>query len=165
MSLYGPQLAFRNISIRRQYDADMSVAGLPSALQQAIANFLSNAIEASKSGGEITLRVSQSRDWRNSQRPGVRILIADQGRGIPPDVRRRIFDAFFTTKGTKGSGLGLWLSLGIIHKHGGHVQLRSSVVPGRSGTCFSIFLPCHPSMTQEGAQEETGTIAQPEPAV
>ena len=71
--------------------------------------------------------------------------------GIPLEVRRRIFDAFFTTKGTKGSGLGLWLSLGIVHKHGGHVQLRTSVAPGCSGTCFSIFLPCHPTMSQLAA--------------
>jgi two-component system, NtrC family, sensor kinase len=151
VSLYGPQLASRNISIRRQYDDNTAIVGLPSALQQAIANFLSNAIDASKPGGEITLRISQSREWRNSQRDGVRILVADHGRGIPSEVRKRIFDAFFTTKGTKGSGLGLWLSLGIVHKHGGHVHLRSSIVPARSGTCFSIFLPCQPPLAQEPA--------------
>jgi two-component system NtrC family sensor kinase len=149
VSLYGPQLASRNITIRREYDNNTAIVGLPSALQQAIANFLSNAIDASKQGGEITLRISQSREWRNSQRDGVRILVADHGRGIPADVRKRIFDAFFTTKGTKGSGLGLWLSLGIVHKHGGHVHLRSSVVPTHSGTCFSIFLPCLPPLSQE----------------
>ncbi len=149
VSLYGPQLASRNISIRREYDKNTAIVGLPSALQQAIANFLSNAIDASKQGGEITLRVSQSREWRNSQRDGVRILVADHGRGIPNDVRKRIFDAFFTTKGTKGSGLGLWLSLGIVHKHGGHVHLRSSVTPAHSGTCFSIFLPCLPPLSPE----------------
>jgi two-component system NtrC family sensor kinase len=149
VSLYGPQLASRNITIRREYDNNTAIVGLPSALQQAIANFLSNAIDASKQGGEITLRVSQSREWRNSQRDGVRILVADHGRGIPADVRKRIFDAFFTTKGTKGSGLGLWLSLGIVHKHGGHVHLRSSVAPTHSGTCFSIFLPSLPPLSQE----------------
>jgi PAS domain S-box-containing protein len=154
VSLYGPQLASRNISIRREYDNNTAIVGLPSALQQAIANFLSNAIDASKQGGEITLRVSQSREWRNSQRDGVRILVADHGRGIPADVRRRIFDAFFTTKGTKGSGLGLWLSLGIVHKHGGHVHLRSSVAPTHSGTCFSIFLPRLPPLSQDPPGEQ-----------
>jgi PAS domain S-box-containing protein len=152
LSLYGPQLTSRRIAVRRNYDPDLMIAGLPSALQQAISNVLSNAIEASQSGGEIVLRVTHSHDWRNLRREGVRILIADSGRGIPPDLRKRVFDAFFTTKGTKGSGLGLWLSLGIIHKHGGHVMLRSSVAPGRSGTCFSIFLPYHSSVAQEDSR-------------
>ncbi len=155
VSLYGPQIVSRNISIRREFGKNLAIVGLPSALQQAIANFLSNAIDASKAGGEIRLRVSQSREWSNSQRPGVRILVADHGRGIPSEVRKRIFDAFFTTKGTKGSGLGLWLSSGIVHKHGGHVNLRSSVIPGHSGTCFSIFLPCYPSMGPEATASKT----------
>jgi signal transduction histidine kinase len=144
VSLHGPQLASRNISIRREYDDRAAIEGFPSALQQALANFVSNAIDASHRGGQITLRVSRSCEWNNSQRPGVRILVADNGMGIPPEVRERIFDAFFTTKGTKGSGLGLWLSMGTIQKHSGHVRLRSSTQPGRSGTCFSIFLPRRP---------------------
>jgi two-component system NtrC family sensor kinase len=147
LSLYAPQVAARQISIRRKYEPDLIIAGLPSALQQAISNILSNAIEASKLGGEIVLHVSRSRDWRNIRREGIRILIADHGPGIPSDLRKRVFEAFFTTKGVKGSGLGLWLSLGIIHKHGGHVHLRSSVDPRHSGTCFSIFLPYDTSTT------------------
>jgi PAS domain S-box-containing protein len=141
ISLHGPQLASRNISVRRQYDKNVAIKGFPSALQQALANFVSNAIDASHKGGQITLRVSRSCEWNNSRRPGVRILVADTGRGIPSEVRNRVFDAFFTTKGTKGSGLGLWLSMGTIQKHHGHVRLRSSTESGRSGTCFSIFLP------------------------
>ena len=151
LSLYAPQLASLKISILRKYDPGLTVPGLPSALRQAIANILSNAIEASKPGDKIAVRVSRSRDWRSWQREGARLVIADQGRGIPGDLRKRVFDAFFTTKGTKGSGLGLWLSLGIIHKHGGHAHLRSSVVRGRSGTCFSIFLPARPYEGQGGS--------------
>lgn len=158
VSLYTPQLASRNISIRRQYDKNTVITGLPSSLQQAIANILANAIDASKERGEILLRVSHSKEWRNSHRAGVRILVADRGVGIPPDVRKRIFDAFFTTKGTKGSGLGLWLSLGIVHRHGGHMRLRTSVVPSRSGTCFSIFLPCCSSISQAGTPSKTDQI-------
>ena len=146
ISLHGPQLASRNISVRRQYDPQAVIEGFPSALQQALANFVSNAIDASHKGGQITLRVSRSCDWNNSQRPGVRILVSDNGLGIPSEVRERIFDAFFTTKGTKGSGLGLWLSMGTIQKHSGHVRLRSSTQSGRSGTSFSIFLPHRPGI-------------------
>ena len=144
VSLYGPQLASRNVAIRRKYDKEATVVGYPSALQQALANFLTNAIDASPNGGEINLRVSRTREWR-TQRPGVQVLIADKGSGIPVEVRGKIFDAFFTTKGAAGSGLGLWLSLGTLNRHGGHVRLRTSVLPGKSGTCFSIFLPCNHS--------------------
>ena len=56
-------------------------------------------------------------------------------------MRKRIFEPFFTTKGQKGTGLGLWVTEGIVHKHNGKLRVRSSQTVGRSGTCFSIFLP------------------------
>jgi signal transduction histidine kinase len=55
--------------------------------------------------------------------------------------RSRIFEPFFTTKKEVGTGLGLWVSKGIVERHGGNIRLRSRTIPGRSGTVFSIFLP------------------------
>ena len=52
-----------------------------------------------------------------------------------------IFEPFVTTKGEKGTGLGLWVSQGIVQKHGGYIHVRSNVRGPRKGTCFSIFLP------------------------
>jgi len=52
-----------------------------------------------------------------------------------------LFEPFFTTKGERGTGLGLWVSSGIVQKHGGSIRVRSSTRAGRSGTCFSVFLP------------------------
>ena len=156
LSLYAPQLASLKISILRKYDPRLTVPWTAIGPPPGHCKYSwSNAIEASKPGDKIAVRVSRSRDWRSWQREGVRLLIADQGRGIPGDLRNRVFDAFFTTKGIKGSGLGLWLSLGIIHKHGGHAHLRSSVVLGRSGTCFSIFLPARP---YEGTRRKSRLI-------
>jgi signal transduction histidine kinase len=71
----------------------------------------------------------------------VRITIADNGSGISPDLRPRIFEPFFTTKNDTGTGLGLWISHEILMKHHGSIRLRSSQVPGRSGTVFTVFLP------------------------
>jgi signal transduction histidine kinase len=68
----------------------------------------------------------------------VRILLADTGTGIPPEMIRSIFEPFVTTKGEKGTGLGLWIVRGIIHNHGGKLSLRSK--PGK-GTVFKIDLP------------------------
>ncbi|HYL94443.1 MAG TPA: ATP-binding protein, partial [Terriglobales bacterium] len=72
---------------------------------------------------------------------GVRISIADSGHGIRHEHLASIFDPFFTTKGEKGTGLGLWVSHGIVQKYGGTIHVHSSVRPGHSGTCFSVFFP------------------------
>ena len=63
---------------------------------------------------------------------------------------RRVFEPFFTTKDLNGTGLGLWISAGIIERHQGSIRVRSSDRPGHSGTVFTLFLPCkeHPSTQQ-----------------
>ena len=91
--------------------------------------------------GTITLRVSDSREWSNRRRRGVRVVIADNGRGIPPEQLPTIFEPFFTTKGERGTGLGLWVTRGIVHKYEGSLRVHSRVQPGSSGTCFSVFFP------------------------
>jgi two-component system sporulation sensor kinase C len=60
---------------------------------------------------------------------------------MPPEVVRRIFEAFYTTKGINGTGLGLWISSEIIRKHNGRLQVRSSAKPGCGWTAFRLFLP------------------------
>jgi signal transduction histidine kinase len=71
----------------------------------------------------------------------VRVTIADNGSGIRAEDRTRIFEPFFTTRRDSGTGLGLWLSEGIVRKHGGSIRLRTSTRTGRSGTAFAVFLP------------------------
>jgi signal transduction histidine kinase len=78
------------------------------------------------------------------------VVIADTGNGIGPEMKSRIFDAFFTTKGQTGTGLGLWISADIIQKHSGTVRVKSRVDPGKSGTVFSIFLPQEPTLQKFG---------------
>lgn len=64
-------------------------------------------------------------------------------------TKRRLFDAFFTTKGIKGTGLGLWISWEIVRKHSGRLRFRSSEREGRSGTVFQLFLPLEPAFVAE----------------
>lgn len=78
----------------------------------------------------------------------MRITIADTGQGISPAVMRRIYEPFYTTKGMYGTGLGLWISRGIVDKHRGRLQVRSRSGPGRSGTVFSLVLPANPFQQQ-----------------
>jgi len=75
------------------------------------------------------------------------------------EVKSNIFEPFYTTKELKGSGLGLWLSMGIISKHQGRISVRSSTQAGRSGTCFSIFLPAIRSNLPSRARAEQNAVA------
>jgi signal transduction histidine kinase len=74
-------------------------------------------------------------------RPGIRITIADTGHGMSATVRTRLFEPFYTTKDLNGTGLGLWISAGIVDRHQGRLSFRSSEHPVHHGTVFSLFLP------------------------
>ncbi|MDR3749004.1 MAG: ATP-binding protein [Acidobacteriota bacterium] len=69
---------------------------------------------------------------------GIRVIVMDSGDGMYSNVRSKLFEPFFTTKGETGTGLGLWVSKGIIDKHSGNIRVRS--LPGK-GTAVSVFLP------------------------
>jgi signal transduction histidine kinase len=95
-------------------------------------------------GGRLLIRSRKGRDWK-TKKPGLVLTIADNGAGIPPAVRKHIFDAFFTTKGTAGNGLGLWVSQEIVDRHHGKLRVRSTQRAGRNGTTFTFFLPFDPA--------------------
>jgi signal transduction histidine kinase len=141
LSLYERKLQSAAIRVDKQIEDRISVMALPGELRQVFANLIGNAIEAMRSQqGRLVLRTRTARDGRNG-RHGVRILVADNGPGIPSEIRKKIFDPFFTTKGESGTGLGLWISADIVRKYEGTIRLWSSTRPGSSGTCFSVFLP------------------------
>ncbi|MGO9600366.1 MAG: ATP-binding protein [Isosphaeraceae bacterium] len=104
-------------------------------INQVVMNLLSNAIDACSPGGQVTVRTG-------TENGEVRIEVIDDGHGIAASVRDRIFDPFFTTKPIgKGTGLGLSISYGIIHDHGGTIEVDSK--PGR-GSHFTVRLPLQP---------------------
>ncbi len=74
--------------------------------------------------------------------PGIRLTVADTGHGMSTHVAARIFEPFYTTKEMNGTGLGLWISSGIVERHHGRLRVRSSTDAARHGTVFSLFLPC-----------------------
>jgi PAS domain S-box-containing protein len=139
--LYAQKLKVKQIRVRKEIDFAGDVVGFPNELRQVISNIFENAIEASPESGLVRLRVYPSHERFNSQKPGVRIIIADDGSGIQAENAQKIFEPFFTTKGEKGTGLGLWVCQGIVQKHGGFIRVRSSTDPRHCGTVFSIFLP------------------------
>jgi two-component system, NtrC family, sensor kinase len=143
LALNNRALVAKGIQVEKEWDAALVIQGFPAQLRQVFSNLVRNAIEASHPGGKIRIRSSRSRMWHSRAEPAVRVTIADCGVGIPRENIARVFDAFFTTKDLKGSGIGLWLSSTIIQEHGGRIRVRSSTRPARSGTCLSIMLPKH----------------------
>jgi len=151
LRLYSSKLLSRQIRVTRRYRSSCEVAGYSGELRQLLANLLVNAVDAMADGGSLQVRVAAGCDW-SSGRDGVRITVADNGSGIPSDKLRQIFEPFYTTKKDTGTGLGLWVSRGIVQKHGGSIRVRSRAEgreTGRStGTVFSIFLPQSHEITQ-----------------
>jgi signal transduction histidine kinase/ActR/RegA family two-component response regulator len=111
-------------------------------VRQVVANLISNATDALGEKARLGLRVAPSQDPRNGQ-PGVVLTVADTGHGMSHETLERIYEPFFSTKGATGTGLGLWVSLEIVEKHGGTLRVRSRLAqPHRSGgTVFRFFLP------------------------
>lgn len=135
VSLNRPLLNRKHIQVTRDFHASCKVYGSAPEIRQVLANLIRNAIEAMDQGGRLRMRVQGARDGMQ------RILIADNGSGIPPEIVKRLFQPFATSKGASGNGLGLWVSRGIVHRHGGRIRFRTCRKPGRSGTVFLILLP------------------------
>jgi signal transduction histidine kinase len=152
LELYEPRLRKNNITVEKQYMVEGSVEGFPAEMRQLFANLIGNAIEAIGSTGKILVRVGSAREGIDPRKQGVRVSVADTGPGISAEDQKRIFEPFFTTKGVSGTGLGLWVSRGIVEKHEGRIRFRSRPrQDGRGGTVFSIFLPVsseHPAGNQ-----------------
>jgi len=110
-------------------------------IRQVISNLVSNAIDAMHpEGGRLLLRTRAGTDYRTNENCVV-ITIGDTGCGMSAQTMRCLFEPFFSTKGTTGTGLGLWISKDIMTRHGGSIKLRTSDRPGRKGSVFSVYLP------------------------
>ena len=122
--------------VRKEYGAIPQVECLSSQVNQVFMNLLVNAAQAMEEKGAITVRTGQ-------QGEEVWVEVEDTGKGITAEHMKKIFDPFFTTKPIgKGTGLGLAVSYGIIHKHRGRIEVASEV---GKGTRFRVWLP----MTQQ----------------
>lgn len=128
-----------DVRVHRRYRTSESIPGFASELQQVFHNLIGNAIDASAT--DIFLHTRHCTEVSPPRRSGICVTVADNGTGIEPAIREQLFHPFVTTKGDRGTGLGLWTSRGIILRHEGSIRVRSLSAPAHSGTCFSIFLP------------------------
>ena len=141
VNLYHGRLANSGIKVSTSYASTTRVLCFENDIRQVLNNLIANAIDATRSGGRLLIRAHDAMNYRTGRR-GVRLTLADTGHGMSQTVQRRIFEPFFTTKDMNGTGLGLWISEGIVQRHGGRLSVRSSDHPKHHGTAFTLFLPC-----------------------
>jgi PAS domain S-box-containing protein len=141
LTMFRGRLRTGGITVDVDSQREFPISCMPSEMQQILANFVANSIEAIQNNGRIAIRLRPSRDWRNGGLPGMRVTITDNGAGMDRATLKHVFEPFFTTKPETGTGLGLWVVAELVERHKGRVHVRTSQKPGASGTVFSIFLP------------------------
>jgi signal transduction histidine kinase len=115
---------------------DAVVEGFPAELRQVFTNLIHNALEAIPQRGKIMIECTIPENQKD-----ICVTITDNGSGISPENMPRLFQPLFTTKGEHGTGLSLWVSKGIIEKHGGSIQARINATSTASGAQFIVILP------------------------
>lgn len=158
MNLYTGRLLVRGVRLVWKIRRAPRVFGMEGELRQVLNNLVRNALDAMGSnGGVLTIAINRETgpvgDGHGKGREGVRLTIADTGEGIDPKIADRLFEPFQTTKEHTGTGLGLWVSQGIVEKHGGRFRLRTRRGGKTCGTLFSIWLPIDGGATRSPAPD------------
>ncbi len=135
--LLNRQLQRANVEVQTELEVLPDAVIAADQIRQVLSNLVINARDAMPNGGKLRIR-SRHIPGYDDLHGWVRILIADTGSGIPTEMIRSIFEPFVTTKGERGTGLGLWIVKGIIQNHAGKLSVRSRV---GHGTTFKIDLP------------------------
>jgi signal transduction histidine kinase len=131
LDLIGPEARQKKIEVRKELDPAVPAVPLDAnLLKQALVNILRNAQEAMPKGGALTVQTHRNREH-------VHLSVADTGPGVPPEIRDKIFEAYFTTK-TSGSGLGLPTAKRIVEEHNGAIAVEDAA---GGGARFTIRLP------------------------
>jgi signal transduction histidine kinase len=133
---YETEIKMRQISLERRYREAPQVLYHPGEFRQVITNLIGNALDALSRHGRLVVGVRPSSDADGHL--GVAVTVADNGSGMDREILDRLFHPFATTKGEAGTGLGLWVSKGILDKHHTKIVVRSR---RNRGTVFRLFVP------------------------
>lgn len=137
------EIKLRGIDLNRRYRPAPQVMCMAGEIQQVLTNLISNALEAITDQGRMYVGVRPTTD--RDGHAGVAVTVADSGTGMDRFTRDRLFHPFVTTKGEAGTGLGLWVSKGIVDKHSGTIKVRSKK---GCGTVFRFFLPANAAIDE-----------------
>jgi signal transduction histidine kinase len=159
LNLYEARLRNHGIRVEKRKRASRPVECFEGDVRQILSNLVTNAIDAMPEGGCLYVRSREGTDWRTG-RKGLVLTLADSGIGMSEATQRRMFEAFFSTKGIGGAGLGLWISADIMQRHQGRILIRSSQRKDASGTVVTLFLPFDASRKpSETVQQPAATLA------
>ena len=137
LALFGRPLAKSRITVEKQLGKLPAMRGSADQFRQLLSNLVVNAQDAMPDGGKLTIRTRHMRSG-DGIHGWVTITFVDTGSGIPKDLRNTMFEPFVSTKGEKGTGLGLWIVKGIVENHAGRIHVRSTV---GKGTIFKLGFP------------------------
>ncbi len=134
------RLVNAHVQVEKRKRAQEPVLCFDGEIRQVLNNLIGNALDAMSSGGRLLLRSKTGTEWA-SGRKGLVLTVADTGTGMSSITLKRVFDAFYTTKGISGTGLGMWVSKEIVDRHKGVLHVRSREREPHRGTVFTLFLP------------------------
>jgi PAS domain S-box-containing protein len=137
ITIYEPRCAAVGIAVQKSLESSRKVVLRRGEIMQVISNLIANSIYGMPAGGTLSISVSDTM----LPADGVVLTVTDDGVGIAPDVLPKVFDAFFTTRATVGTGIGLFIAKQFVESHGGQITLNSSNDPQKHGTTAHVFLP------------------------
>lgn len=137
LTLFSRPLAKDGIEVEKRFKQLPPMKGSADQFRQLLSNLVVNAQDSMAGGGKLNVRTTHIKSTRGTYGE-ISLVVADTGSGIPKDIRTTMFEPFVTTKGEKGTGLGLWIVKGIVENHGGRIHVRSGA---GKGTIFRIVFP------------------------
>jgi signal transduction histidine kinase len=149
VTIYEPRCRELGIEVRKSLDSSKTTALRRGEMMQVISNLISNSIYAMQNGGVLSVSVKNAGAASDEFVPAapdeIVLTIKDNGVGIPAGDLPKVFDAFFTTRNTVGTGIGLFIARQFVEGHGGRIEIESSDDARNHGTIVRIFLPVSPA--------------------
>lgn len=138
LTIYRSKIVSSGISVESTFNDLRKISVSRGEMLQVFSNIIANAIDAMRQGGKLTIALRKTSGLEGD---GIQTIIRDNGIGISQKNLERIFEAFFTTKGDLGTGIGLWVTKQLLERRGGQIAVTSSTEPGKSGTAITMYLP------------------------
>jgi signal transduction histidine kinase len=137
LALFARPLEKSGVQIQKNLGKLPPIKGSADQFRQLLSNLVVNGKDSMKSGGKMIIETSEIRAM-DGLHSSLKLIVADTGGGIPRELQKSMFEPFISTKGEKGTGLGLWIVKGIVENHGGRIRVRSTV---GKGTVFKLTFP------------------------
>ena len=146
ITIYEPRCTANGIEIKKAIDSSRKIVLRRGEIMQMVSNLMMNSIYAMQTGGVLSIRVEDT----VGSPDGIVLTIQDNGVGIAEADLPRVFEAFFTTRSTVGTGIGLFVAKQFIEGHGGHIDIESRQDGEDRGTTVHVFLPVSTTYDSSG---------------